>query len=166
MRDQSTPQAGAILEELLALAIGEALGREQLERVAEIATTETYAAGSYVFCQGAEARALRVVLSGRISLALEVSGGDSVVVGALSRGDMLGWSALVGWHAPARWTASARASKTSRLLALPGDELRELCERDHELGFYLMRHAFEVVAHRLADCRLRLLDVYGGEHGR
>jgi CRP-like cAMP-binding protein len=154
-------QSEVVLAELAQLPIGQVLGRDHLERVARIATLETYPAGSCVFRQGTPARTLRLVLSGRISLTLDVPGAVPMMVGALSRGDLLGWSALRGEDEPAKWTATASASKASRLLCVPRAKLRKLCELDHELDLYLMRHAFDIVTRRLADCRLQLLDVYG-----
>ena len=40
-------------------------------------------------------------------------------------------------------------------------QLLELCELDHDLGYRVMSHAFEMVARDLSDCRVRLLDIYG-----
>jgi CRP-like cAMP-binding protein len=165
MSDDSNPHRASVLAELAELPVGAVLGRDHLERLAQIGAVEELPVGTSLFRQGAPADKLRLVVSGRISLAFEIPGGEPMVLGALSRGDMLGWSALRGWAEPSRWTASASASKASRVLSFPGPELRELCEQDHELGFYMMRHAFEIVARRLADCRVRLLDVYGSGVG-
>ncbi len=148
-----------VLEELLRLPIGVALGPTHADRLAQIGALELFEAGREIFAMGEPAEALRIVLEGRVGLELPMPGRAAMLVAALSRGDMLGWSALR--RSSSRWTATARATKTARCLAFPAAEVRELCELDHELGYTLMRHAFEVVALRLSDCRGRLLDLYG-----
>jgi CRP/FNR family transcriptional regulator, cyclic AMP receptor protein len=152
------PDTALVLAELERLPIGEALGHVHLARLAALGSFEQLTASTCLFRRGEPARELRLVLSGRISLTLEAPGQQPVIVAALSRGDMLGWSAL---HTDASWTASATASKASSCLRFPGAPLRELCERDRELGYCVMRHAFEVVSRRLGDCRVQLLDVFG-----
>jgi CRP-like cAMP-binding protein len=150
-----------VLAELARLPIGEAVGREHLRAMAGIGVLRDHAPGEQLFRQGEPARELSVVVSGRVSLTVDMPGKSEVLVATLSRGDLLGWSALLGWSNESTWSASAVASKHSTCLSFPGAALRELCERDHELGFFVMRHAFEQVAKRLRDCRVQLLDVYG-----
>lgn len=150
-----------LLAELARLPIGAALGAEHLARLAGIGRQESFPAGSCVFRQGEPALDLRVLVSGRVALTLEAPGKAPMMLTALSRGDLLGWSALQGWAAASKWTATAVASKPTVCLRFSGADLRALCEADHELGFAVMRHAFEVVSHRLTDCRVQVLDVYG-----
>ncbi|MFV8750266.1 cyclic nucleotide-binding domain-containing protein [Nannocystaceae bacterium ST9] len=154
--------ADDVLAELLRLPIGEALGRGHLERLAGIGTLERHEQGSELFHEGELADTLRIVVDGRISLELSVPGRPPMILAALSRGDLLGWSALLGRGSSVAWTTTARAAKLSHCLAFPAAALRELCELDHELGYFVMQHAFEVVAQRLADARVHMLDLYGG----
>lgn len=142
-------------------AIGQAIGRQHLSRMAQIGALEQFPASACLFRQGEPAHDLRLVVSGRVSLTLELPGRPAKSIAALSRGDLLGWSALQDWATPTTWSASATAAKATTCLRFPGAKLRELCELDHELGFQVMRHAFDVVSRRLRDCRLQLLDVYG-----
>lgn len=150
-----------VLAELVRLPIGDAVGRDHLARMARIGVIEQFSGGACLFREGEPALDIRFVLSGRVSLTLEVQGQLPMIMAALSRGDLLGWSALQGWSAASTWSASATASKPTSCLRFSGAALRELCELDHELGFYVMRHAFEVVSRRLRDCRVQLLDVFG-----
>ncbi|MFO7562364.1 MAG: cyclic nucleotide-binding domain-containing protein [Enhygromyxa sp.] len=150
-----------VLAELAQLPIGETLGRDHLARLAQIGSIERFSAATCLFREGEPALDLRLIVSGRVSLTLEVPGRAPMIVASLSRGDLLGWSALQGWAGPSTWSASAMSSKASVCLRFPGAGLRELCEADHELGFCLMRHAFGVVGRRLRDCRVQLLDLYG-----
>lgn len=152
-----------VLAELLRLPIGEVIGRGHLERLAAIGGVERFEQGAAIFGEGEPADVLRIVVDGRIALELGAPGRPPISVAALSRGDLLGWSALLGRAGSSvPWSTTARATKPSHCLAFDGSALRELCEFDHELGYYVMRHAFEVVAQRLTDARVQLLDLYGG----
>jgi len=99
------------------------------------------------------------VIHGRVALFLPDPGERGHTIGTASKGDLLGWSALRG--ASNSWTVSARATRETRCLAFSGREVRALCDRDPGFGYHLMRYGFEVVARRLTDARLQLLDVYG-----
>jgi CRP/FNR family cyclic AMP-dependent transcriptional regulator len=158
-----TAMSAIVLAELLSLPVGEELRREHLERLAAIGARETYGQDVELFHEGQPTDALRIVVEGRIALELAVPGRAPKILASLSRGDLLGWSALSGRRSgKATWTATARAVKPSVCLAFPGAALRRLCEQDHELGYHVMVHAFEVVAQRLTDTRVGLLDLYGG----
>ena len=73
-------------------------------------------------------------------------------------GEILGWSWLVP---PYRWHFDARAVELTRAIALDGKCLREKCEEDHDLGYEVMRRFVVIIAQRLEETRLQLLDVYG-----
>lgn len=159
---EQTPSADAsALDALMQLPIGELLGRDHLAQLASIARLEDYPADTSLFAAGDAADDLWMLISGRVCLSIEIPGQESAMVAALSRGDMLGWTALRGWSEAIPRTAAARVTKPARAMRFSGAELRELCDLDHELGFYIMRHAFEVVMQALADSRMQLLDVYG-----
>lgn len=150
-----------VLAELLCLPIGKELGRAHLERLAALGVVERHEQDSVLFHEHEPADVLRIIIDGRIALELAVPGRAPMIVAALSSGDLLGWSALLR-RSSAEWTATARAAKTTHCLAFPGAAVRSLCELDHELGYHVMQHAFEVVAQRLADARVNMLDLYGG----
>ena len=163
MTEPADPEV--VLAELARLPIGEALGRDHLARLARIGRLEHHAPGACLFRKSDPNPELRLVLSGRVSLCLETPGHETLVVGALSRGDLLGWSALQPDLGEPRELgpaiASAVAAKATTCLSFPGKAVRELCDLDHELGYYIMRHALAVVARRLDDTRMQLIDVYG-----
>ncbi|MEZ4451294.1 MAG: cyclic nucleotide-binding domain-containing protein [Nannocystaceae bacterium] len=161
MDEPTSIDVDAAVEALLQLPIGDALGRDKLGRLADVGRLVDVPAGAALFTPGDLAEVLHVVLAGRVSLTLEAPGRAPTTMVALSRGDVVGWSALASGAEGTRWTMTARATKPCRCLQIPGASLRELCERDHELGFRMMRYAFEVVAQRLEDSRVQYVDLYG-----
>jgi CRP/FNR family cyclic AMP-dependent transcriptional regulator len=49
----------------------------------------------------------------------------------------------------------------TRAIALDGKCLREKCEKDHDLGYEIMKRFAVIIAERLEATRLQLLDIYG-----
>lgn len=151
----------AVLEELQQLPLCDSLRScdpEGLEALAELGRIERFGADEVLFKTGEPATELRLVVSGRVALSFRDPGTGERTIGSVSPGDLLGWSAL---REGGTWTVGARTTKPTRCITFPAGELRALCDRDRELGYCLMRYAFEVVAQRLADCRVQLLDLYG-----
>lgn len=127
--------------------------------VAAFARVEQVPAGSTLFRESDPADDLRFIVEGRISLGMRFGGRGEVIVLSLGPGDLVGWTALLG----GTWTATARAVERSTLLRLKGADLSALCEREHDIGYGLMKRLFTAMARRLHDTRLQLLDMFGKE---
>jgi CRP-like cAMP-binding protein len=149
-----------VLEELQLLPIAEELGKTRLERMAEVASLEEYSVGTLLFREGDPADDPRIIISGLVSLMVNVPHKGEMVVNTVSDGELLGFSALLARH---RWRSSARVSRTTRCLRFDGESLRNLMELDHELGYQVLRVAFRVATARMGDGFLQILDVFGHE---
>jgi CRP/FNR family cyclic AMP-dependent transcriptional regulator len=153
--------------ELRALALWSRLGPDHLDRVTRIVRRREVAGGVMLFREGEPADTFYLVVEGRVSLSLRVPGREDAIVATLSSDELLGWSALLPPEpaeertAPRIWTASARTLAPTSLLVIPGKDLVETCELNHEIGYYVMLNALSVVAGRLRDTRLQLLDMFG-----
>ena len=159
--DSSLSSSSRVLEELQRLPIAEELGKTRLERMAEVATLEEYPAGTRLFNAGGPADHPRIIISGLISLIINVPHKGEMVVNTVSDGELLGFSALLSRH---RWRSTARVAQHTRCLRFDGEALRELMELDHELGYQILRVAFKVATQRMGDGFLQILDVFGHEH--
>ena len=144
-------------KDLQAFGIFAGLEEAQLASIAATAHLELVPEGVEVLREGEEADAVRLLQSGRVTVSLLVPGHGETVLSTLSRGQMLGFSALLP-HG--RWIAGARSVKPCSLLVLPRDGLLALCEATPAIGYRLMRNALESVAGRLRDARLQLLDIF------
>jgi len=147
-----------VMEELQLLPIAEELGKTRLERMARGACLEEYPTGTILFREGEPADDPRIVISGLVSLMVNVPHKGEMVVNTVTDGELLGFSALLPKH---RWRSSARVSRSTRCLRFDGEALRNLMELDHELGYQLLRIAFRVATNRLGDGFLQILDIFG-----
>jgi CRP-like cAMP-binding protein len=132
----------------------------QLALVAGCAQNMVFAAGEYLFREGAPADAFYLVRKGRVALETFVPGGGALMLETIEPDEVVGWSWLFPPH---RWHSDARAIGVVHTVAFDGLCLRGKCADDHDLGYELMQHFAQVIAERLDAARLRLVDLYG--HG-
>jgi CRP-like cAMP-binding protein len=151
MTDQETPDAGidhAFLRDLperhqTRLACG--------ARVFNAAPRELLAR------QGETANTFYLIRSGYVSIGLHTPDRGIVPIQTVGPGEVVGWS----WRVPPyRWQFDCRAVDSVQGLALDAEYLRQQCEQDHELGYYLLKQLVAVMGDRLAATRLQLLDIY------
>lgn len=148
-------RARALLEAMPGWA---SLAREHREALAALATVEGAPAGTWLFREGDPSDRVYWVASGRVTLTLGIGGRPEAAVLTVGPGEILGWSGL---RAGGRRVASGRVAEAVELLSWPSDALADLCERDHHVGYAVMRLAFLEVARRLEDTRVQVLDVFG-----
>jgi CRP-like cAMP-binding protein len=103
--------------------------------------------GDYLAHRGEPARAFYLVQSGSVTVGLEGDGGELTPVQTIGPGGVLGWSWLIPPH---RWQFSCRADGPVQGLMFDAEWLRERCERNHELGYHLLREMVSTMAERLA----------------
>ena len=145
-------------ETLRGLPIFAGLTDAKLQSLVPMAHLQELSADEPVLQQGGPANDIRVVVTGKCQLVVELSGNKRQHFSTVTRGEIIGWSALLD---QATWLTSAKALKPSVVLVVDGAALRALCESDHELGYHVMRNLFAAVARCLQDTRVQLLDMYG-----
>ena len=99
-----------------------------------------------------------VVLEGRVAIEISVPGRGRMRILTADPMEVIGWSSVT--PVVRQRTAGARAVLPSRLVAFDADELRRLCDDDHDFGYIVMRRLANVVAGRLMTTRLQLLDMF------
>lgn len=133
-------------EMLSLLPLFEGLGEADLELLANLVRREAYSRDTAVFAQGARARKLYIVISGRVEVRFKPEDGEILVVASLERGGVFGWSAALGRRA---YTSCAVTVEDSELLSIKGDELRKLCESNPQTGVVILERLAGVIAERL-----------------
>jgi CRP/FNR family cyclic AMP-dependent transcriptional regulator len=142
---------------LYELSFAKGLPPRAMEALATMAELETVAEWEVLFREGALCQDLFLVQTGFFTLDMHVPARGRVTILTVGPGELLGWSALLG---EGSMTATATAVEESRVITLPGDKLRTLCNVDHEFGYSLMRHLAVALSQRLLATRLQLLDLF------
>ncbi|HEV2097143.1 MAG TPA: cyclic nucleotide-binding domain-containing protein [Chthoniobacterales bacterium] len=110
-----------------------------------------------LFREGETANRFYLIERGEVVLESASGGDEQIVIDTVGDGDLLGWSWL---FPPYTWHFTARATKPTTAIFFYGTILREYCEKDHTLGYELLKRMSEVMTRRLQLARARLLKTY------
>ncbi len=136
---------------------------EQIKKLADIATEESYKAGFQLWKKGDSAKNLYMLAGGKVVLVMDTYMGTAkppmqVTVDLITKGDAMGWSAVIE---PYVYTLGARCIDDSKAIAFDGAKLRELLNKDITLGYNFMQATAKVIATRLNHTEIILI----GERG-
>ena len=131
--------------------------KEHLTLVTGCASNAKFDAGTYLFKEGQDAHQFYIVRQGAIALEVFSPAHGPLVVNTVGEGEVMGWSWLVP---PYRWHFDGKATELVRAIALDGKCLRGKCEKDHDLGYELLKRFSEMMSHRLDAARMQLIDLY------
>jgi len=121
------------------------------------ASNVRFDAGQFVLREGEEANQFYLIRQGKVALEIYTPERGSITIQTLGAGEILGWSWLVP---PYYWRLDAHAIELTRAIALDGKCLRGKCEKDHDLGYELLKRFSQVMVDHLTSTRLQLLNVY------
>lgn len=133
------------------------LSDRHLELLTGCASNIRFEASQLVFREGEEANRFYLIRDGKVAVELFASERGPINILTLGEGEVLGWSWLVP---PYRWRFDAHAIERTRAIALDGKCLREKSERDHDLGYELLKRITHTMEERLQATRLQLMNVY------
>lgn len=130
---------------------------KHIQLITGCASNVRFDAGQIIIREGEEADQFYIIRQGKVALQIYTPGRSSIIIDTLTDGDILGWSWLVP---PYQWRFDAKAVELTRAIALDGKCLRTKCEKDHTLGYELLKRFSSIIEQRLQATRLRLLDIY------
>lgn len=148
-----------MLSELKASRLFRECTDRELEKVASVCETETFAAGETVFKADAPAHHVYIVGEGSVDLrfaATYYAASQEITLDRKFKGDVLGWSAIVEPHA---FTLSAVAVRNSTLLKILGSDLTRFCAEDDHFGYVFMRNMAHLIGQRFNIAQRMLIDV-------
>lgn len=148
----------ALVKMLAATPLGRGLSVGDVEKVAGIAVVEQLDPPEVLFQEGAICDCLYLVTAGLVGLDMCMPRQGCVRILTVGPGEFVGWSAIVG---DGRMTTRATIVEPATLIGLPGDQLRSLCNDDHDIGYGVMHQVAIDLSRRLLATRLQMLDVFG-----
>jgi CRP-like cAMP-binding protein len=135
----------------------------ELKKLSDVATEESYKAGVQIYKKGDPAKALFLVQEGKVVMVMESYMGTArppmqVTVDIVTKGDAMGWSAVVE---PYAYTLGARCIDDTKAIVFDASKLRELLAKDSALAFKFIHATARVIATRLTHTQIILV----GERG-
>lgn len=132
------------------------LSEESLERLAAVSEKRVFQENALIFREKEEAEYMYFLKEGHVAIEIEIGSNQRALVLTISAGECCGWSALVP---PGRMTASAVAVERSTVILVPGGAILECFEREPKAGLQVMAELARMIALRLKDTRLQLLNL-------
>ena len=143
---------------------------KNLLQLADMAEEMIVHPGDIIFQEGQEIDHIYLIESGAVGLSIAIPLQDKehslsdqltgeleteeIVISALDRGDVFGWSGLIPPHTS---TATARALTQCYLLAFDCDELRDAFREDCRFGYIMLLKIGQVIRERFEDLHMELL---------
>jgi CRP/FNR family transcriptional regulator, cyclic AMP receptor protein len=152
----ATP-GGDLAPTLLKHPFFEGFEPEFVHAISAKAVEERFDVDDLLAKEGTEATLLYAVLEGKVALEIGSADRPNLTVQTVGPGEVLGWSWLVPPH---RWRFDARAVKPSRAIALDAEVLRRTLRSHPTWGFQFMVRFMPVLAERLENTRIQLLDIH------
>jgi CRP/FNR family transcriptional regulator, cyclic AMP receptor protein len=133
------------------------LNEHHVRLLADCAVRVAFDGDHVVFRESETANRFYLIERGEIVLESITAGGETITIDTIGEGDLLGWSWL---FSPYLLRFIARATKKTTALFFYGTVLREYCEKDHTLGYELLKRMSEVMTRRLQRARGKFLEAH------
>lgn len=115
-----------------------------MEQLAAISCVRQIHPEEELFHEGDRTDFMYVILSGEILVENYIPSVGERGVTRAEPLDVIGWSCLTPMVR--QRVAAARACQPTRVLAIEGELLAQLCDSDHDLGYLIMRRVANIVA--------------------
>jgi len=122
------------------------------------AEERTYEVGDMLVREGKPAEEFFLIEDGKVALEVGAADRSVITVETIGRGEILGWSWLVP---PYRWRFDARAIKPTQAIALNAAAARYALAAHPAFGYQFLTKFLPVLAERLENTRVQLLDIHG-----
>ena len=133
------------------------MNHTQLTLLTDCAVARHFNTGQTILREGDFANGFYLIETGSVALGSEAGLGESIVIQTIGAGDLLGWSWM---FPPYVWQFTARAVEPTTVLFFYAAILREYCEKDHSLGYELLKRISAVMVTRLQAAHDQMLSLY------
>ena len=155
-KTHSQPQPASLATRVALHPFLTGMSRTHLALLADCAIAAHFEKGQTILREGEFAKGVYLIESGEVVLESGEESGEPVVVDTIGPGDPLGWSWM---FPPYIWRFTARAVEPIDAIFFYGTTLREYCEKDHSLGYELLKRTTLVMLRRLQATRDRMLSI-------
>ena len=109
----------------------------QRARIAELSSMKSFGQDTSIYLVGDPVEDFYVLADGTVRFTLGLGKRETSAGEIIRRGDVFGWAALVEGHS--QRIATAYCLTACEVVAISGARLLELMERDHSIGYPLMK---------------------------
>ena len=139
------------------------MNHTQLTVLTDCAVARRFNANQTILREGEFANGFYLIETGKVALESVAGFGKSIPIQILGAGDLLGWSWM---FPPYVWQFTSRAIEPTTALFFYATIVREYCEKDHSLGYELLKRISAVMVTRLQAAHDQMLAIYSGRLSR
>jgi CRP-like cAMP-binding protein len=134
------------------------LDKKYLGMIIEKASDVSFDTGELIFGENEKADKFYIIKEGIVALETTLAPDrDPITIQMLGEGDILGW----GWlFPPYKAHFDSKAVAPTKAVSLDGKFILEQCEKDHDLGYELLKRFTYVMQQRLQAVRLQNPNMY------
>ena len=136
------------------------MNKKQLALLTDCAMSTHFKKGQVILKEGEQANRFYLIESGKVILESGKAHGQPVAIDTIGAGDLLGWSWM---FSPYTWQFTARAAEPTTAIFFYGTILREYCERDHSLGYELLKRMTAIMMRRMQAARQKMIELHAGD---
>ena len=130
--------------------------RPQLASLVDCAMAAHFKRGQTILREGEFANRCYLIETGKVVLECVDCFGEPLVIETIGAGDLLGWSWM---FPPYTWQFTARAIEPTTAIFFYGAVLRENCEKNHSLGYELLKRISAVMVKRLQTAHKQMVSL-------
>jgi CRP-like cAMP-binding protein len=142
---------------LYSISFFEGMEEHHIELISGCGKLVSIKQGEFLLKEGDKAEVFYFIREGEASVESYIPGQGAKSMMSVGKGGIVGYSWL---FEPYRVSFDVRATSDIRAIQMDGACLRGKSERDHELGYHLMKRITQVVLSRLQASRRQVVDVY------
>jgi CRP-like cAMP-binding protein len=125
---------------------------EQVEKIAEISNSICYSAGHVLVEEGEKGEILYLLIDGDVDVFYRNPVTGMEKVDTVSSEEVIGCSAMVP---PYVYTATEKARSDVEVLEIKADALREIIQKDPDIGLKIQEHIIKILNDRILALRHR-----------
>lgn len=130
------------------------MNRPQLAVLTDCVMTADFKTGQTILREGEFANECYLIETGKVVVEAGENFSEPLAIETIGPGDLLGWSWM---FPPYVWQFTARAIAPTTAIFFYGTILRGYCEKDHSLGYQLLKRISAVMVKRLQAAHKQIL---------
>jgi len=132
------------------------LEQEYLDFIVGCASNVVFKEGEIIMKENDPADKFFLIREGMAAIDIPISERRIITIQTVGAGDIVGWSWLIP---PYRYRFNCRIVEDTRAIVLDGKCLREKCEKNHDLGYELLKRLTGVFTQRLEATRKQIISL-------
>jgi len=132
------------------------LDQEYLDFIVGCASNVVFKEGEIIMREQEPADKFFLIREGLVAIDIPISEVRVITIQTIGDGDIVGWSWLIP---PYKYRFNCRIVKDTRAIVLDGKCLREKCEKNHNMGYELLKRLASVFTDRLESTRKQIISL-------